>query len=283
MIAEAINRIKDLVGASKEVTIEKIEGAPAGTRIIKKGDGTHELLRLDPAPRTMTTTAIEDLVRVALEHFDGDVAKAERMLVVYGPNFAELIFDHKRADERYRWTTDYTEESLWFYFLLERLISNRNGDFDEQCVTLTVDEAVELFDCKLRMTRPDMGTIFLPSISKLKVVTEKVHEQERTANSSLTGGLATKKIANDEGLPEGVQTFKVRPFVDGVINGRLPIDVYLRPNLNSPAWSFMVVEDSYHQFSHAAAELIGNFLRNGLKESPEIKVVRADFRQKHPA
>lgn len=270
MLVEALTKLQSLIEDARRTTIHKLPGDAPGRRMLIKPDGSIDFVLAEPHPRTLTTDNVDEIPRVALEHFDGEVAKENRMLIVYNASGATLIFDHHNAAETMSFTPRHTFEDAWFSELADHA---RDG------VTFDVAQAVALFDLPLRRTMPD--PTFIHSIAKLKRLTEESRQAEHDATSSLVGGITSKKI-DDASLPaQTAHKFTVRPFGEEQLSRRLPVEVLIRADLEQMVWRFFVVPDSWTTYREGAAEMIGDRIRAKLGDAP-IPVIRARMSQPQP-
>jgi hypothetical protein len=266
MIAEAIAKLQGMFKESVNVEVRRIPGDNPDRLLIVKGDGTHEFTQTTPGYRTLKSDSLEALIQVANDHFDARVKENSRMALLYGQRSAELVFDTERANERIMVELPETREQEFF----SAAFNNPKG------VDLSVKEAAELFDTTLRECMPHEG--FLKSIERLKTHVERSIEVSRSANNSLTGGIETMRVDDNEALAVGRHVFKVQRYRHADIKQRLPLAVYLRADLESGRWVFKTVESAWAEFLRESSELIGDRLRKGV-EGKGIPVIRSSLSQ----
>lgn len=273
MIREALEYLAKLTRAEVRTTFEQLPGDRADVFRQVNPDGSVERLVLGPHPRTMTAGTLLDLCNTAIAHFDKNIDNSDRMLILYGAGYAELVFDHLDTAERMRFQTGHTRE--WEFF---------HSMFQSRHAALSVKAATQLFDTTLRETVGDIDA-WLKQIGNLKVVTEQQETAERDAASSLTGGLVTQQASGSKGapLPPGLVTFNVRPWQAQELKARVPIKVYVRADLDNRCWYFEAVESSMLEAVEAATNLIGERIDSILPDEREFQVIRGVLTQFCPS
>jgi len=266
MIAEALEKLRSWTTDSLRAELVRLDGDAPGRHLLVASDGTYDELHTDPHPRELRTDSVDEVARVAVEHFDQEVTAEKRMLICYGPGFAELIFDYRHSVERLVCRIDPTWEHRFF----EGIAARPAGRLFE------VDDAVDLFDLPLRATMPEPG--FLASIGKLKRVTEEERQSEKDSTSSLVGGLTKRQISLN-GLPDaGVHLFRVRPWQSDEFPRRVDLPVLVRADLNTMQWRFFIVPDGMVAYEDASVRMIGDRLSKMVGGS-QIPIVQAQFFQ----
>jgi len=245
MIAEGIDKLLGLFKQAHEHPVLQLKGDRPGRFYRQDADGELHFFEVEPGDRIIAGASLADIVRNATTPYL-DNAQLVDGLITYGVNYATLYFDQDNGRELMKWQANESRELAVFREWFEA---------GEDGITLTVDEAVQLFDTFLRPCIP--GPDWLKQISLLKIQSETASEAARDATSSMAGGLVKSQVTSP--MPQGEVEFKVR-LIDDPDFPRIPLRCYVRADLNYRKWLFMPIDDSWHAMLKKQAEEVASRL-----------------------
>ncbi len=271
-----VESIERLVNKGNEVQFHHMPGDPPTWNLVQLPDGTTHWRETSAYPRKITAFTLKDLISFAIANKDNDSILANPV-IFYGMNWVELVFDFEQSAERMRWSSDWTEEYLFFLAAKQKIAGER----------LSVSDAVEEFDMRLRTTMPSPD--FINKIKQLKVVDEQRSDETRDATSSMVGGIKTTQV-DDMVLPIGTYKFNVRPLADALFDDSYALEVYVRVDLEQRKWVFKPLESSWNHLLHMARKtieerILGHFGRadgTTAVDKPLIPVVCGSLSQDQP-
>ncbi len=273
-LANFLDKLITFGRAKNELKIKRLPGEAPGHLLLVDAEGKVTPQRTQPHPRTMTAGTIADLVDFAINNVSH--ACLPHPAIFYGRTWAELVFNTEDSAERMRWQSEVTRESTWFHDIANKAVGQ----------SFSVNDCVQLFDTMLRETMPREE--FLKQIGRLKIVHDEEASTLRDANSSMTGGITTKKVVSGDDSPllTGTETFSIRPLLSEEICSRLNVEVYIRADLDNLYWWFVVSESEWNKFRDATTAMVGTRIMRCLNadETAEhnIPVICGDLTQMQP-
>lgn len=261
MIAEAIQHVEEQTRKALGVEVLNIPGAPAHVRYLRIGEKL-EKIELDPGPRTLVLETVADLIALANNHFDADVAagyeagvKGGRMVCVYDAQRVVLTWDHTNGRESAIVPLRASAEMVFF---LDRVANPSIQPKDlREALRYVLTDTMD----------PTALERLVKQVSNVVFQANEAGAVNLDRRGESMGATIARNVQMDAGLPDERQTFSVRPFRNPDLGARFPLTCILDPDHANRRFYLRPLENSLTALQQSAADFVGGLLRDGLKEA----------------
>ncbi len=263
MIAEAIERVTELAHDANAVEQLNVPGQPPHLPYVRVGNEVRKL-ELDPPDRAVQLDCLVDLIDLAKQHFDKDIAEAKRQAVFFNDDNAQLVFDTDTGRERAVVVFESSREWKW---ILERIKEPKVGQRD-------------LRDA-LRVIFPDAYSEDSQIVAQVSSigwqVNEGAHQNLDRDNESMGASIA-KKVESSVGMPPERFTLNIRRWTNPDTPEREPITVLIDPDHACRCFRVVPIETSLIEFRQTTLGHVAGQLRKALDKV--CPVYQGRFRQR---
>jgi len=264
MIEEAMRWIRDITDAARKSNWVRRPGDPPHVIWLHDASGNVSRLETEPGYRTLSINRFSDLIDLVKNHFDTHVAEAQRMAIAYNSNSVSLIFDTQNGREQASIVLEPTDEKKFF-------------EAREQNPLIEAKQLYALMRYELHKTHNDPK--FLKQISSLSFVDHDAASQSRERGRESLGANIEKQVAGNVELPDELQSFSVRHYMNPELDIRLPLVCWLDPDPSTRRWFLRPQPESLAAAQQAIMDQVGHLLRDGLKDVPGVKIYQGLYSQ----
>lgn len=252
MLKEALQHLQDTFRAGQQVEITKIPGDGDQRMLLRKPDGSTEVITPTPGPRVIHCETFSDFAARIGESWSRGMNPA----LCFGFGWAAYLPDHYDPAERMTWFAPPSHE----HDILNEL-RQASDDRGELGWRLSVHQAYALFRWELYDALPEKRRDeFINAVSELKVIAENQQRAKREGGV-MTGGIeSTHRVSNSGGLPLCVD-LKVMPYASAEFSQRIPLTLRLEPDAETSQWQLYLPQANWTRYVHEATEHIGEQVR----------------------
>ncbi len=266
MLKEAIDFVLQQGRSQIEPKPFDLPGDPAHVRYVRDKDGAIVRMDCEPGVRGLVLERIEDLLSLAVAHFDPEVADKKRMAVFYNTSRIDLVFDTSNGREHavvhLPWTAEYR-------FFLARAKEP----------AISVQELRAALRFVLSETFRDDKLV--EQVSKIDFSTFDRATMNLDRGKESLGAAIQRETSAPVGLPGERQTFNVRMFAVFDMTFRAPITCTIDPDLQGRRWQLIPNEASLIDFVEQQLTQLRQTLVTGLKDT-KVPIYQGNFNQDQP-
>ncbi len=260
MIAEAIQRVRDIADQARKPLVIPIPGSPKHVVHYADADGQLQTLPVAPPLRDLRVHRLDDLIELGRTPIAGIASGG--VLCVYTENYVQLVLDQTDGRERVTLPLEWTDEVQFFEARTNEPV-------------IGVPELREALEVLLRPTYRDAKLI--------EQVSSLVVQQRGQGNISVGSGresmgksIEQEAAGGGAGLPDPYQEFMVRVYANPDLNIRQSLQCILKPVLQTMRWHLEPLADSWIDLHALTLEHIRQTLLKGFKDTP-VRVVQGAF------
>lgn len=259
MIEEGISKIARLVENQHEATVITIPGESPHVVRLQLRDGSIDTIELKPPDRRIWMTSIDDLVDLAVQHFDASVKDNDRQLITFTQNEIVLHFDYTLGRECAYLPLTPTKEFTFF-----ESCHRGNGQ-------LEVKQLRTALRYDLRKCFDDPNLVAQVSSLSTTGLDNKQANADRGRES--LGRQISAQVDNPDKMPDELQEFAVRRYSNPELDVRYQLQCILDPDAATSRWILKPIEDSYTAFIDKTMELV----RTKLTQDNPVRVLAGCF------
>lgn len=249
MIREVVQYLYDKGFRAGAEQLVRFPDDPQHVMRFRDGAGTLQTLEAQPHPRRVILERLDDVIALVKKHFDDRVTHA-RMAVFHDDRGVQVVFDTVHGREIAELVLTASAEDLAFRgFIAERKVP---------CMTLRNLLRYELRECHNDPRLEEQIAAINTAGSNAAGGTAR-----RGSESLSSSVLSEAKV--EGGLPNELQTFRVRRWANAELDVRFPVTVVLDPDAGTRSWIVHVIECSWRVYLAESKLTVGDTLRRGLE------------------